>query len=396
MKNIYIFTLFMYKNIVIMKNNKIDTNKFIEKAKKLHSNKYDYSKVEYKKCDVKICIICPDHGEFWQTPNSHLNGRGCPKCGKVTVKNKLLKTREFFIEKAKEIHGNKYDYSKVEYKNNKTKVCIICPEHGEFFISPSNHISKYNKNGCPKCAGKNLNNEEIIRRFKEVHGNKYDYSKVEYVDSKTKVCIICPEHGEFWQTPNSHLKGRGCPKCGIIKLKKTFTRTSEQFIQEAKKIHGDKYDYSKVKYINCKEKVCIICPEHGEFWQTPDSHLQGRGCVLCNPFSKSVKILEEWLLEENIRFEREKMFPWLNRQRLDFFLPDYNIAIEYQGEQHFKPVKYFGGEKRFIDRIERDKKKNKLCFENNIKILYVSFWPYAYEDIINNKKDLIEKIYENK
>ena len=190
-------------------------------------------------------------------------------------------TTEEFIKKAREIHGDKYDYSKVEYVSYHTKVCIICPKHGEFWQTPANHLRNRN---CPKCGNnskikkRSLTKEEFIKKAREVHGDKYDYSKVKYINNYTKVCIICPEHGEFWQNANSHLRGCGCPKCcnNGVKL------TTEEFVKKARKIHGDKYDYSKVEYKNSHTKVCIICPEHGEFWQTPTSHLHGEsGCPMC-------------------------------------------------------------------------------------------------------------------
>ena len=186
------------------------------------------------------------------------------------------KTKEEFIAKAKLVHGDKYDYSKVEYVGALTKVCIICPKHGEFCQEANSHLRGQ---GCPKCKSKKqtCTTDEFIAKAKKIHGDKYDYSKVNYVNNYTKVCIICHEHGEFWQTPGAHLRGQGCPKC---KSKKQ-TCTTDEFIAKAKKIHGDKYDYSKVEYVNRKTKVCIICPKHGEFWQTPSAHLRGQGCPKC-------------------------------------------------------------------------------------------------------------------
>lgn len=372
---------------------KLTTEEFVQRARKVHGNKYDYSKVEYLNNRTKVCIICPKHGEFWQTPDSHMSGNKCPKCSGT----KKLTTEEF-IEQARKIHGNKYDYSKVEYINNHSKVCIICPEHGEFWQTPINHCSKNNHNGCPICAktiiGNKLrkNNSCFIEKAREIHGDKYDYSKVEYINNRTKVCIICPKHGEFWQTPVNHLKGHNCPKCigrGAYKL------TTEEFIEKAKQIHGDKYDYSKVKYVNAKTKVCIICPEHGEFWQTPTSHIDGKcGCPDCNKLFNEKKI-GVFLNENGIRYIKQKTFKWLGKLRLDYYLVDYNIAIEYQGEQHFHSVKYFGGNKRFIDRIERDKRKKELCDKNNVKILYVSFYKKPTYDVINNFKDLLYEIQRN-
>ena len=190
---------------------------FIEQAKKVHGDKYDYSKVNYINNRSKICIICHEHGEFWQEPYSHINGNGCKFCGIEKSKNSQRKSREKFLNEAKNVHKDKYDYSKVEYKNTETKICIICPEHGEFWQTPHDHL---NGHGCPKCRYINswntrgrISTEEFVKRAKLVHGDKYDYSKTTYVNNRTKVCIICPKHGEFWQLPNSHIKGIGCPIC---------------------------------------------------------------------------------------------------------------------------------------------------------------------------------------
>ena len=380
------------------------TQKFIEDAINVHGNKYDYSKSNYKGCFELICIICPEHGEFWQQAHSHLNGRGCPICGKFIKSYK--NSNDFFIKRAKEIHGNKYDYSKVEYKGSRIKVCIICPEHGEFWQTPHAHLNT--KFPCKKCfkyqnKGIKYTKEDFIAKAKEKYGDKYDYSKVEYVNSKTKVCIICPEHGEFWQTPSSHLSGRGCNKCSkAIFNTKSFIEKSKEihgnkydyskvnyinsqtkvciicpehgefwqipinhiagkgclickreehnkkqiyttfiFLQKAKEIHGDKYDYSKVKYINSQTKVCIICPKHGEFWQTPNKHLMGEKCPSCSisNLELEVKSLLDFM---NIKYIQEFSPKWVNRKRYDFCIEDKKILIECQGEQHYFPVNFCG------------------------------------------------------
>ena len=177
-------------------------------------------------------------------------------------------------------------------------------------------------------------NEEFIEKAQKVHQNKYDYSKVNYVNTSTKVCIICKEHGEFWQKPNSHLSGQGCPKCGKEQTSKAAKLTTEQFISKARKIHGDKYDYSKTNYDGCKEKLYIVCHEkdkfgneHGGFWQTSNDHLSGCGCPKCRTWKLEEEV-SNWLIVNNITFDYHKNFTWLNRQSLDFFLPDYKIAIE--------------------------------------------------------------------
>ena len=272
-------------------------NYFITKAKEIHGDKYDYSKVEYVTTHTKVCIICPEHGEFWQTPAQHLRGRGCPKCANIKRNYKLRGNIVEFVIKARKIHGDRYDYSKVNYINAQTKVCIICPEHGEFWQTPAKHLSGA---GCAKCGGGyKYNNNDFITKAKEIHGDKYDYSKVNYINSQIKVCIICPEHGEFWQTPALHLRGNGCPICGgRNKL------DNESFVIKAREIHGDRYDYSKVEYINNKTKVCILCPEHGEFWQIPALHLRGSGCPICNKgYNREYKfnLLEEFIDEFRLR-----------------------------------------------------------------------------------------------
>ena len=256
---------------------------FIKEATEKHEGKYDYSKVEYVNAHTKVCIICPEHGEFWQTPNGHLKGCGCTKCANE-AKEYCRSSKEDFIKKARKVHGDKYKYTKVVYVNNKTKVCIICPEHGEFWQTPSGHLQGQ---GCPTCGhvvvgdSKRSSLSDFIKKARKVHGDKYDYSKVEYIGSKIKVCIICPEHGKFEQIPNSHLRTHGCPKCKGDKLRESKTLTKEEFIKKAREIHKDKYDYSKVDYMNSRTKICIICPQHGEFWQEANGHLSGRGCPKC-------------------------------------------------------------------------------------------------------------------
>jgi very-short-patch-repair endonuclease len=348
---------------------KITTKDFIEKAKQVHGDKYDYSKVNYINSETPITIICHKHGEYICTPHKHLQGRKCRKC--ANEEHKL--TTKDFIEKARKMHGDKYDYSKVNYIDSRTAVCIICPEHGEFWQVPTSHLSG---KGCGLCAGNKLTEKMFIEKAKQVHGDKYDYSKVEYKGCKTKVCIICPEHGEFWQSPNNHLNGNTCPKCSKIsnleKIKKKSGSNLETFIEKARKMHGDKYDYSKVKYTNNNTPVCIICPEHGEFWQKPNKHLQGHNCPICNE-SKLEEKTRLILKENNILFESQKKFDWLGRKSLDFYLPDYNIAIECQGRQHFIASSFFGGKTGLKETKQRDDEKLKLCKQNGIKIIYFNY-----------------------
>ena len=194
-----------------------------------------------------------------------------------------LTTREF-IDKARSIHGDFYDYSLVEYIGSKSKVTITCPIHGEFEQLPNSHLRGY---GCKQCGSnsrvkiRTSNTEEFIQKAKKIHGNKYDYTKTNYANSKVKVTIVCSIHGDFYQIPNTHLSGRGCPNCKGDNLSQRQIYTTDKFIDKAKNIHGDNYDYSKVEYIDSITKVTITCPVHGEFQQIPSSHLIGHGCPEC-------------------------------------------------------------------------------------------------------------------
>jgi hypothetical protein len=408
---------------------KVTKEEFVERSIKKHGDWYDYSKVVYVNNMTKVCIICPIHGEFWQTPGKHLRGQGCPNCGGTS---KL--TKEIFIERSIEVHGDFYDYSKVVYINANTKVCIICPIHGEFWQIPFSHLSGM---GCSHCSGNGLLTKEMfIERSIEKHGEWYDYSKVEYVNNCTKVCIICPIHGEFWQTPATHMRGGDCPKCvnhhqyttnewvnkvnDIHKYSYDYSKTEyidaktkvciihkkcgkefwqlpykhlsgcgcphcggkvqltkEIFIERSTEKHGEWYDYSKVEYINIHTKVCIIHKKCGkEFHQTPNSHLNGCGCPHCNR-SRLENSVENFLKEKDINFiQNHKGFDWLKNIRnleLDFYLPEYNIGIECQGIQHFKPVERFGGEEQLEYIQTNDKLKLDLCKKHNLRLYYINY-----------------------
>ena len=290
---------------------------------------------------------------------------------------KKLSTKEF-IENAKEIHGDKYDYSKVNYINAHAKVCIICPEHGEFWQTPIKHVNS--KNGCPYCAN-NIKHTTawFIKKAKQVHGDKYDYSKVNYVNRNIKVCIIDKKIGEFWQLPFNHLNGYGPNKTRGEKVwSKRGRITTDDFIEKAKEIHGSKYNYDLVNYVDCNTNVKIICNKCGKiFQQKPKNHINLKhGCPFCNE-SKLEKEVENMLIDKNILFERQKHFKWLGKQSLDFYLPEHNIAIECQGEQHYRPVDFAGrgndwAEKQFDIIKKRDLKKMNKCINNGIKILYYS------------------------
>lgn len=361
-----------------MNRERMTKEEFIAEAKVVHGDKYDYSLVNIvgnNKSKVKIkCNVCGCI--FEQTTNNHLSRHGCPECAGV---KKI--TKETFIKRAKEKHGNKYDYSLVKITgNNKTKIKIKCNTCETIFEQKiNNHL---NGSGCPNCARRSRkeaqigNKEDFIAKAKEVHGDKYTYDKVEYDGNDKKVIITCPIHGDFPVTPHSHKNGRGCPLCARERNKELQTDTLEEFIAKAKAVHGNKYSYDKTVYVKDSVPVFIACPIHGYFKMTPHNHKAGCGCQKCNQshLEEQTRLLLE---KNNIEYEPQKTFPWLKNKRempLDFYLPEYNIAIECQGEQHYltEDKGYFT--KAILHNIQqRDVIKQALCQGHGIPIYYIRY-----------------------
>lgn len=185
------------------------TDEFILDAREVYGDRYVYDYVDYKANNIKVSIVCKIHGSFDIRPSDHLNGQGCSACGGTK-----RKTTSEFICDAVTVHNNFYDYSLVNYKNNRSKVKIICQYHGVFLQKPDDHLRG---NGCPVCSGNvKLSFESFCLKSKTIHGDKYDYSNANYVNNSTKVEIICSKHGSFWQTPSNHFAGKGCNKCALI------------------------------------------------------------------------------------------------------------------------------------------------------------------------------------
>lgn len=272
-------------------NTKTTLEEFINKANEIHENVYDYSNVDYINNNIKVIIKCLIHEDFEMTPNSHIsNKQGCPKCGIEKTRLSKLRSNKELINAAIKTHGNKYDYSKLDYTNysrNNRNVEIICKNHGSFFQNIDSHILGY---GCKNCCTYNPANkdtlEDFIEKAKLKHNNKYDYNKVVYINGITPIIIICPKHGDFLQKPTHHLRNKGCNLCGIDTVKLIKQKTTQEFIKLAREVHGYKFDYSNVNYENYDKKnnnkIEIICKTHGSFFQLPAVHLQGYKCSRCS------------------------------------------------------------------------------------------------------------------
>lgn len=225
---------------------KISYDEFLKRARSVHGDKYDYSNVDLSKgFHSPVKIICPIHGEFYQTPVSHVRGSNCPKCSVEKVHNEQKKTTEKFKEDARKIFGNRYDFSKVNYTGAQNKVCVICPEHGEFWIRPNDLL---NGHGCSACSRtRPLTTQVFIDRAKKIFGDKYSYENVVYKNLGTHVSVTCPQHGDFPVTPRNFLNGYGCPKCSQSHLERSvevfLNQNNVDFIYQYKPEWGRNYRF---------------------------------------------------------------------------------------------------------------------------------------------------------
>ncbi len=265
-------------------------HEFVAKARDVHGEIYDYSNADYVNSSTKVVIRCPNHGEFVQTPGNHLSGFGCLKCAHDRAGQYHKKNTNSFISEAQAVHGDAYDYSKTVYQGAREKLVVICPKHGEFEQVAFVHLRANPKEACRQCSygGRGerhqLSLDEFLQKAATVHQQRYDYSRVasEFVGANKPVPIVCPEHGSFKQTPASHLRGSGCGKCATRRLAAQFGKSTAEFIADAREVHGDLYDYSKVDYKGAFDTVSITCAIDGPFDQSPSSHLAGIGCPRCS------------------------------------------------------------------------------------------------------------------
>lgn len=279
-----------------------------------------------------------------------------------------MRTQEF-VQKAKAIHGEKYGYDKVNYINNRYKITITCQKHGDFSQRPAGHLQGY---GCTECRKDKLSytTNQFIEKAKAIHGDRYDYSKVKYKHSQTKVIITCSVHGEFEQNPTNHILGGNCPCCVYNNRKLSL----EDFIEKSRVIHNNKYNYDNFIYTNAKTKGRISCPEHGDFEQIPNSHLGGAGCPRCNA-SQGELTLETIFNKYKIIAKSEWKFPDEKyRYEYDFYLPDYNLLIEFHGIQHYEYTPYFHETYEiFKQRQEDDVIKKSLAWDKKIPLLEFNY-----------------------
>ncbi|GIE35450.1 hypothetical protein Ait01nite_084950 [Actinoplanes italicus] len=349
------------------------------KALRVHGERYDYSRVEYHRSQNKVTIVCTEHGPFEQVPSSHLAGCGCPVCGNRAIGESKAGTTASFVGKARDVHGDTYDYSRVDYTRSHVAVTIVCTEHGPFRQAPNAHLGGQ---GCPECGFRRIsvaragNLEAFLERAFVVHGSRFDYGGTVFAGSHVKVTILCREHGEFQQTPASHLNGSGCPSCGVQARRIAIAGTTDLFVTRSRVVHGDTYDYSSVDYRNAMTRVAIGCPRHGRFLQVPPVHLAGSGCPRCST-SKGESAVARHLSALGLRYEHQ----WRDHDcrdirplAFDFALVEQRLLIEFDGIQHSRPVRWGSMSQEVADALfdgvrRRDRIKDEWAARNGWTLL---------------------------
>lgn len=363
-------------------NKSLTTNEFIKKANMIHNNKYKYEKSVYKNTHSKIIITCKIHGDFEIRPSCHiLKKRGCQKCNHTHGY-----TTNEYIDKITKIHGKKYDYSKVKFKDIYSNITIICNEHGEFKQRSYNHLKG---SGCQKCArNKSLTTNKFIKKAIEVHKNIYNYDNVIYKNNKTKINIKCKIHGLFAQSPNGHLSGKGCSKCAINKNALKQTCSTKEFISKAKNKYGDKYDYSNVIYVNARTDIIIICNTCNTInQQTPDQHLRNDSCMMCNKFSK--KNTQEIFIKKANKIHNNKY----DYSKLLYVDKNSKIYINCKLHGTFSQLanvhlRGHGCKKCSNNKLRKDRQKSIKQFIKESIDIYGDKYDYSESIYINCKKNI--------
>ena len=373
----------------------------IRMCKEIHGDKYGYSITDgVQNVLDEIEYICPIHGVRKQTLYNHLQGKGCNKCANNNKGTYLKFTNENFIEKSKKKHTdlNEYDFSElnVDYRDEKGKIELICKKHGKFKINPMYFV---NGGGCPYCHGKTIRTDEEVREELSKLHPELDFSQTKYSerDSKYRIKVMCPKHGEQLISYYNLKNGQGCYWCGRENTGKKNTITNEEFIKRGRKLYGDKYTYEHLDMNNRDEKgrVTVTCPIHGDFKVTPDNFYHGHACSKCQE-SRIERQIRVFLEEHGIEYIYQcgkSNFNWLGLQRLDFYLPKYNAVIECQGEQHFIATAFGSKEVSKEENLEinqkRDRLKLKKCTKHNIPIFYYADYDYDFPYKVYRDKELL-------
>jgi len=382
--------------VEISKNNRKNSfSKIIKLFRSVHGKKYDYGQIKedmYVNNMSKLPIVCAKHGLFHKTFVAHYTNRvGCDQCSKANRRKKGECDLKWFLKTCKKVHGDRYDYSKINESNYKSgggsKIEIVCRVHGSFWQNNRHHA--VGRLGCGKCSGlAKYTIQDFIDLSVKQHGDLYDYSKVVYKSNKSMVTLICTKHGDFVQRADRHLRGEGCPKCGKQSMADLRRLSYDDFLKKAKSVHGNKYEYlgfvGEYKTVD-DTQIRAVCKKHGEFFQTIHAHLGGCGCVSCKS-SKGETRIKDWLDLNNIPHTIQKKFDGCvnpeTQRRLpyDFYIPHKNLLIEFDGKQHFIATDFGAanndvtiGDQMYEEIRKRDKIKNKFAKKHKINLLRIKY-----------------------
>ena len=359
----------------------------------VHGDKYDLSKVEYRGMREKVTATCPIHGDFSIVAYDFANFRGCGKCGALERHGKRTErtrnpkscakmTTEMFIQKARDVFGERFDYSKTDLnsRDEKGRVRIICLKHGEFWQNPYSHLKGFGCSRCGKERGANtqtMTTETFIEKANSVHNFKYNYSQTVYNGCYRKVDIICPKHGKFSQAAYSHLNGHGCKKCANESNSELILSNTDDFVQKARRIHGDENDYSKVEYKGARIPVLITCKNGHIYSQMPNKHLSGHSCPYCtNNVSRQEKEIVDFIKSLGIDVKTSYRRLLTDAKELDIVVPSKNVAIEFDGLYWHNEIKK--PDKRY------HLNKTVECDENGLRLIHI------FEDEWLDKREITE------
>ena len=374
---------------------KLTTEEFVHRARLVHGDKYDYSKTIYVNSKTEVVITCKKHGDFKMLPYNHVRlGCDCQECAGT-----LRWSKELLEKRGREKYGNRFDYSMSDVNGKDGVIKIKCNICGTVFESTPHHHIGGLQGGCPTCRYKYVADaekipfNEFVRRARETHGDKYSYNKETYTDISSKTTITCKTHGDFEQYAIIHVNGCGCDYCARELVRESRMLNTDIFVRRAKDKYGDRFDLTDTVYKGWDKNVTIKCNTCGEYFeQKPNNFLRGFGCPNCN-LSNGETIIKKFLEDCSINFKQQYALPnedlFCSNKKLfvDFFLPDLNTIIEFNGDQHYRPVEMWGGKEQFEKQQRRDNAVRSYCEDHNITLIEI-----PYKDMANIEKILSKEL----
>lgn len=352
----------------------MDKNAFIRLCKNKYGDRFDYTHLPESIKRAVETIICKKHGKLELIPRDHLRSKhGCPHCASEYVIKPTERINRGFIQKAKKKHRNGFDYSLVELETEPgAKVDIVCPEHGVIKVTLKSHL--HSKTGCWDCGFEKGTKkrvkyntlDDVIKEAVKAHGERYTYLNYDRVNRT--VTYLCVDHGKVVQGMDQHFLGKGCSRC----FYDGFRITPESFMERVHVVHPEGYTYDLIELRTVNQNI-EITHECGRVYSgRVSNHLNGQGCMRCKSSSFGEDRIRDYLKlnqVEAIEQYRIEGYPY----RYDFYIPEINVLVEYDGQQHFKPVEFFGGVKALRETKRRDRLKNKIASRYGYTLIRLNY-----------------------